>query len=252
MISPDSLFVILLLLTLLLTYLDYRVYARRLLTVLVIVIVFLSIFPIGGWLLYPLESRFKHNPDLPKQVAGIIVLGGSVMAEKSLAWQQLEVNGYGERLHSFAELAHKYPDARLIFTGGDSNLDQSKLTEAKIISLHISSLGIEADRLELEDKARNTAENAYYTMRLADPVENSNWILITTAFHMPRAIGVFCNNNWSVIPYPVDHQTNPDKHLDFDLLGHANDLQQAVHEWIGLIAYYLTGKISYLLPNTCK
>jgi hypothetical protein len=71
---------------------------------------------------------------------------------------------------------------------------------------------------------------------------------------MPRSIGVFCQNDWSLIPYPVDHRTVPGNLLDidFNLLGHAAQLSQAFHEWLGLIAYYLGGKIPDLLPDSCQ
>ena len=253
LISPDNLFVILLLVAVLLYYLGKRLYARRIFALLIISVVFLSLFPVGGWLLYPLETRFQHNPKLPDQVDGVILLGGSIMPETSRYWQQLEVNDYGERLNGFIDLAHRFPNAQLVFTGGNASITGNKPTEASVLKLHLGELGIEADRVVFEDRARNTAENAYYIRQLVDPDPDSNWIVITTAFHMPRSIGVFCHHGWSVIPYPVDHHTNPDKLLgvDFNLLSNAGDLKLAMHEWVGLLAYYINGSISQLLPENC-
>jgi uncharacterized SAM-binding protein YcdF (DUF218 family) len=252
-ISPDSLFVFLLLVTACLLFWGYHVYARRILVGLTIAVVFLSLFPVGSWMLYPLESRFKHNPELPAQIDGIIVLGGSIDSETSSAWQQLEINYSGERLTSFIELARRYPEAQLIFTGGNASVNRGKPTEASILNLHLHKLGLAFERIQFENQAKNTAENAYYTHQMVNPSSDSKWLLITTAFHMPRSIGVFCQNNWPIIPYPIDHQTNPDKLLDIDfaLLEHAINFQKAVHEWTGLIAYYLTGRISDIFPNTC-
>jgi uncharacterized SAM-binding protein YcdF (DUF218 family) len=78
-------------------------------------------------------------------------------------------------------------------------------------------------------------------------------VVITTAFHMPRSIGLFCKQNWPVIPYPVDHATNPEKlfKLNFNLADHVSSLTDASHEWVGLLAYFLTGKIDQILPKTC-
>ena len=252
-ISPDGLFALLLAATVGMLYLGYHIVARRLLAFLFTLVVVLSLLPVGSWMLHPLETRFKHNPELPAQVDGIILLGGSIDAETSEAWQQLETNYSAERLTSFIELARSYPDAKLIFTGGNASLDRDKPTEARVLKLHWLQSGLDPQRIQFENQARNTAENAYYTKQLANPRQGSNWLLITSAFHMPRSVGVFCQNGWSLIPYPVDHQTNPDNlvNINFDLLGHANDLDKAVHEWLGLIAYYLTGKIPDLLPDSC-
>jgi uncharacterized SAM-binding protein YcdF (DUF218 family) len=253
LISPDSLFVIFFLGTLLLYHFGYRRYTRSLLLFISLALVSLSFFPLGSWMLHPLETRFAHNPVLPEKVDGIVVLGGSVKPGLSDAWQQLEVNSHAERLNGLIELARDYPDARLIFTGGSAKITQNQVTESAILARHLHRLGIDEGRVEFEGRARNTAENAYYTRRLANPGEHEKWILITTAFHMPRSIGVFCQQNWSLIPFPVDHHTYPDRHFDigFNLLGNANQLQAAMHEWLGLASYYLTGKIPNLLPAAC-
>lgn len=205
-------------------------------------------------MLYPLERHFQHNPVLPEQVDGIIVLGGSVLPQESAEWQQLETNRTHERLSYFIQLAHQYPEAKLVFSGGNGSLDTDRPTEAEIVKNHFLAAGILQERLILEDKARNTAENASLTKQLVNPQAGENWIVITTAFHMPRAIGVFCQQNWPVIPYPVDHQTLPSKLYvaDFNLIGHANNLVLASHEWTGLLAYYLTGKIKTLIPSQCN
>jgi uncharacterized SAM-binding protein YcdF (DUF218 family) len=252
-ISPDSLFIILLTLCLLLFLLRQTKKATFLLAVLTFCALFLSFFSVGDWMLYPLESRFQHNPDLPEQVDGIIVLGGSVIPVRSVEWQQLETNQFHERLSSFIQLAQLYPDARLVFSGGNASTDEDKPTAAQIAGAYFLKSGISPERLLIENKARNTAENASYSRQLANPQSNETWLLITTAFHMPRAMGVFCQQNWKVIPYPVDHQTLPSKLYQpgFSLIYHANHLVLASHEWLGLLAYYLSGKTQQLFPAQC-
>jgi uncharacterized SAM-binding protein YcdF (DUF218 family) len=199
-ISPDSLFVLLLAATVGMFYLGCQVLARRLLIFLFAAVVFLSLFPVGSWMLYPLETEFKHNPELLGQMDGIILLGGSIDAETSLAWGQLEMNYSAERLTSFIELARRYPEAELVFTGGNASINRSKPTEAGILNLHLHQLGLDPKRIQFENQAKNTIENAYYTKQLVKPSPNSKWLLITSALHMPRSIGVFCQNNWSLIP----------------------------------------------------
>jgi len=205
-------------------------------------------------MLYPLESRYQHNPDLPEQVDGIIVLGGSVIPDRSIEWQQLETNLYHERLSSFIKLAQQYPDARLVFTGGNPDTDTDKPTEAEVAESYFVEAGIPAERLIIENKARNTSENVVYSKQLVTPKSNEAWVVITTAYHMPRAIGVFCQQDWKVIPYPVDHQTLPSKLYQpgYSLIWHANNLVLASHEWLGLLYYYSTGKTHQLFPEQCN
>lgn len=253
-ISPDSLFVILLTLCLLLLLSRQTVKATVLLTMLTSGILFLSFFSVGDWMLYPLDNRFQHNPELPEHIDGIIVLGGSISAERSLKWHQLETNLFHERISSFLQLARNYPDARLVFTGGNSSTDRSKPTEAQIAKPYFLNAGISPERLIIENKSRNTAENVSYTKLLVNPQPNENWLLITSAFHMPRAIGIFCRHDWKVIPFPVDHQTISSKYSPsgYNLIHHADQLVLATREWIGLLAYYITGKTQQLLPAQCQ
>ncbi len=255
LLSPDSLFLILLIISLILIVSGWRKKGTVLLGLLTTGALLLAIFPLGDWMLYPLESRFQTNPQLPAQIDGIIVLGGSVIADRSQQWQQLETNQYHERLSSFILLAKNYPQAKLLFTGGNSSLMPDEPTEAEIAKDYFIQSGIAADRLMLEDRARNTAENALFSKQLAQPTQDQNWLLITTAYHMPRSIGVFCHQGWGVIPYPVDHFTQGAKDLytpGFNLIYHAEHLVLATHEWLGLLAYYLSGKTSQLLPGDCR
>ncbi len=253
-VSPDSVFIILLMLSLLLLLLKQTKKATLLLGLLTFCTLFISFFSVGDWMLHPLESRYQHNPDLPKQVDGIIVLGGSVMPELSVEWQQLETNQTHERLSSFIQLAQLYPNAKLVFSGGNARINKDGPTEAQIVEAYFLQSGISQERLFIENKARNTAENASYSKQLVSPQSNETWLIITTAYHMPRAMGVFCQQNWKVIPYPVDHQTLPSKlyQSGFSLIGHANNLVFASHEWLGLLAYYLSGKTHQLFPSQCN
>jgi len=253
-LSPDNLFLILFLSSLLLLKLKYIRTGLTLFTLLGIGLLFLSIFSVGEWMLYPLESRYPTNPQLPAKVDGIIVLGGSIISKTSQEWGQLETNQYHERLSSFLELARVYPQAKLVFSGGNASLDSDNPTEAEFARTHFLRMGIDERRLWIENRARNTAENASLTKLLMKPQPDQNWLLITTAYHMPRSIGVFCKQGWKVIPYPVDHHTLPSKLYNpgFSLLGNAGSLVSATHEWMGLLAYYLSGKTTALFPGECR
>ena len=110
--------------------------------------------------------------------------------------------------------------------------------------------GFDPARVTFEGRSRNTYENTTCSKALVQPAPGETWILVTTAWHMPRSVGVFRKAGWSIMPYPVDHWTSPGRllRIDLDLAGHLRDLTYGVKEWIGLLAYYITGKTTALFP----
>lgn len=250
-IAPDSLLWLLLLcICALLWRKRYRL-ARRLLLITVLALLFVGLFPVGQWVFYPLETRFATNPKLPESVAGIIVLGGGEDALRSQLWQQIEVNDAAERLLSFVSLARQYPDAKLVFSGGSGSLLGREFTGASVAKMLLEDYGLDVSRLVLEHQSRNTYENAVCSRALVEPSPQETWILITTAWHMPRSVGIFRKVGWPVIPYPVDHWTKPGSLLDveWDPAGHLRNLKIATKEWVGLLSYYVSGKTSALFPD---
>jgi uncharacterized SAM-binding protein YcdF (DUF218 family) len=253
LISPDSLFLIILTAGIFLLFTRWQKKARKLLLLLIFPAWILAVLPVGNWLYYPLEKQFPSHPALPEQIDGIIVLGGSVNPSLSQYWQQLETYRNHERLSQFILLAKQYPNARLVFTGGNSSLHKDSPTEAEYVKDYLIQSGVNEKKLLLENQARNTYENALYSKRLVQPVAGENWILVTSAYHMPRSIGVFCKQGWATIPYPVDHVSQPDNLLTpgLKLSDHLTNLVEASHEWVGLLAYFASGKINHLFPAMC-
>jgi len=252
LLSPDHLLLILLLIAWLLLLAGRRRRGLQLLTLTLGFLLLLTWMPLGDGLLYPLESRFETNPKLPRRVDGILVLGGPVMPELGDWWRQVELNEAAERLTRFIELARRYPQARLVFSGGSASLRPGRPGEAEQVRPLFDRAGI-GHRVRYDNRSRNTHENAIEARKLAKPRPGEHWLLITTAFHMPRAIGVFCRQGWALQPYPVDHRSLPDQLLRPRpaLLPHLENLQVAVHEWLGLLAYRLSGKTGELLPAGC-
>lgn len=252
-VSPDSLLLLLIILSLVLFYIGKEKYANKILTTASILLIIIAFFPIGNWLLYPLESHFQTNPPLPDKVDGIIVLSGAENAELSTVWNQVELGGAVERDLTFLSLAKHYPKAKLIFTGGTGSLTKQEFKAADVAKELFKQQGFDIKRVQFERESRNTYENVIFSQQLVKPEQNEKWILITTGWHMPRSVGIFCNAEWSVIPYPVDHQTNKDNliMLNFDLAKNLTVLKTAIKEWLGLFAYYLSGKTTALLPERC-
>jgi len=250
-LSPDSMLLILLIVSWCLLWRGRLKGARRLLGVTVAVLILVTLFPVDEWLIYPLERQCPAHPALPARVDGIIVLGGAENAVRSALWQQIELGDSAERLTAFMVLARQYPRARLVFTGGSGSLTTPEYRGADALQGFFQAQGLDSSRLLFERDSRNTYENVKYSQRLVQPDPNETWVVVTSAWHMPRTLGIFDQAGWRVIPYPVDHWSSPGRLLRIDpnLAGHLRNLTYAAKEWTGLLAYYVTGKTSTLLPG---
>lgn len=250
-LSPDHLFVFALILLTVLLWAGRIQGAKRLATAISLSACLLCTLSIGDWLLAPLETRFPSHPELPTQVDGIIVLSGAEQPSLSAHWQQPQVNEASERLVTFVKLMQIYPEAKAVFTGGSGNVLSQDRKAADVAEAFFDSLTIKTQRIVFERHARNTFENAKNSKPLAQPSSGEKWLLVTTAWHMPRAVGVFRQQGWPVIAYPVDYRINPftPLRMKLDFAGNLDQLKIATKEWIGLVAYYLSGKSSALLPR---
>lgn len=224
-----------------------RVWRARILSGLGIALLLtLTVFPLGELLLRPIEARFAVAPALDR-VDGIIVLGGGERAGRALIWGLPQTNEAGERFIEGAALAHAHPQARLLFTGGSGalgDLGRSQVPQAQMAARLFTSLGIAPDRILLEQTSRNTAENARNSMALIQPKPEEVWVLVTSAFHMRRAVRSFESAGWpNIVPWPVDHRSGRFAGgIGWNLARNLNVLNTATKETIGLIAYNLTGR----------
>jgi uncharacterized SAM-binding protein YcdF (DUF218 family) len=235
-----------------LTFSKHRLTGRWLLTCCVAGLLMCGISPIGALMLLPLESRFPPWKPEMGDPAGIIVLGGGVDPELTTARGTPEINSSGARIVVAAELANRYPKARLVYVGGNSSLRSANFSEADVAQGIFKNLGIREDRLQVERKSRNTDENVRFSMQLVNPQPGERWLLVTSAFHMPRAMGLFRKAGFTIDPYPVDWRTSGWSDVykfQTDWMNGLNLTDTAAHEWMGLIAYRLAGKIDELLPS---
>ncbi|MBF0333714.1 MAG: YdcF family protein [Alphaproteobacteria bacterium] len=206
--------------------------------------------PVGDWLLLPLENRFPGNPPLPERIDGIVLLTGASDPEVAAARAQMAFNGAGERIAAFAMLAASHPEARLMIAGGSGDLLPASISEARADGRAAEALGIDHLRLTLEETSRDTFENAVMARELARPLPGESWVLVTSAAHMPRAVGAFRAVGWPVIPWPVDFRTTGAASLrgPADAPESLARLGQALHEWLGLAAYRVAGRSDALFP----
>lgn len=214
----------------------------------VLVLVF-GVLPTAAWLARPLETRFAA-PVLPDRIAGVIVLGGTEMVEQSAAWGQPMVSDPAP-FAALLTLGRRYPDAKLIFTGGIHSRRDPNVSEATIARDFVNELDTSGRAIIFEDQARNTHENAVFTRDLVRPKSGERWILVCPAIAMPRAVGVFRKAGWDVIPFPAGYVTAgaDEAFLSFDLIGGFHLAAHALHEWIGLIVYRMMGYSDALFPE---
>jgi uncharacterized SAM-binding protein YcdF (DUF218 family) len=211
-----------------------------------------SLAPVGALLIEPLENRFPQPPaDMPTPY-GIIVLGGAIDAEASAARGQTILDEGAARLTEAAILARRFPDARLVYAGGSAALWNAHSTEAPQARTLLVALGVDASRIAIEDKSRNTDENARFAAALLHPQPDQTWLVVTSAYHMPRAMGLFAKAGFSVRADPVDYRSlggARDWRMNLEPARGLRLFDLAVHEWIGLIAYRVSGRIDNWFPG---
>jgi len=225
---------------------------RRLLVASVVLLAVCGITPLGKLLLYPLDSRFPPWDPARGAPDGIIILGGPIDPDVSDAHHTAVTRSGTDRLIAGAALAYRYPNAKIVFSGGSANLISHENKEADYAEEILVSLGIPKSRLIMERQSRNTYENAVFSKALVTPKEGERWLLVTSAYHMPRSVGLFRKAGFAVEPYPVDWRVGDLTDLitfnNFALDGLIRT-DTAMREWMGLVAYRATGQIDELLPG---
>ena len=248
--NPGNLFFIALLVGAVLLWTPARRFGRGLVLLAALFGLFAALVPTGRYAWLALENRFPAPLELPAQVDGVVVLGGMIDPFVTRARGQLTLSDAVERLFAFAALGAKYPQAKLVFSGGSGVLGRQDATEAEALRPHLAQFGLDPARVLFEGRSRNTHENAVLTRALVQPRPEETWVLVTSAFHMPRAMGAFRQAGWTVVPYPVDYHLEPDPPFawGFDFLAGMGSLRAAAHEWTGLVSYRLSGRTNALFP----
>ncbi|MBB3809803.1 YdcF family protein [Pseudochelatococcus contaminans] len=238
--SPTNLLLIILLISCLLLFTRFARQARVAALAVTIVLLVVGVSPLSRFLVQTLENVYPDISQDPGRVDGIIVLGGA----SNFARGQLRVGNAGSRLVAAAELARAYPDAPVIFTGGSARIMMAEeRTEADGARIFFDIAGFSPDRVIYENQARNTLENAVLAKQLANPQPGQRWLLVTSAFHMPRSVETFRRAGFDVVPYPVDFRSDGRFSEDFRPFAiapeglHLADI--AAKEWIGMLVYWL-------------
>jgi len=214
---------------------------RRARGIAALLVIVLGLLPSAWLLIRPLEQRFPVPPD-PVHVDGIVVLAGAESATLSAVYGQPLVNRRADRLTTFLMLAHRFPDARLVHSGDTAPASQSAAARELLLGA-----GINPARIVFENRSRNTCGSPAAIREMVDVQPSQRWLLVTSAYHMPRAIACFRADGWEITPYPTDFRTGADP-LAFELADSFANLDEAAHEWAGLVYYRLRGLTDELLP----
>ena len=246
--------VVLLALTALIFLRRTRRFALAGLVVVTVLSLLITVFPLVAFLSRTLETRFE-KPDLDKtEFAGVITLSGSIDANGFLQRGDVQFLSAPDRVFTMLRVANKYPDKPVIFTGGDGVLNDRGFSEANVLRDWLYDSKLLTPNMHFETEARNTYENALNSHKVVygnwPELAQKPWLLITSADHMPRAVGVFRQVGWTVIPYPVGRLTSDDIHLaSLNVSGGIKSLSRGLREWVGLTAYYLTGRTNEWFPG---
>jgi len=244
LLQPSAVLVLLVALALVATWLRWQAVAATFLTAFLLVVAAVLLLPVEEWLGAPLETRVARAP-LPPRADGIVVLGGAVAWRVTRERGQLSLNAAGERIAALAALAQRYPDARLIVTGSFADAFAHDLRATPTDASLFFGPHFAGRRVTFLGDARSTYEDALLALEAAEPRQGETWLLVTSAWHMPRALGTFRTLGWRLTPVPVDYRTTGELRIapDWDVAGTLADLDRLVREWGAIAVYRRTGRL---------
>lgn len=205
-------------------------------------LVFFAIVPVGVWTFECLENRFPKVVSIPPTTKGMILLGGSFDQRTTLGRGETAYNLAAGRFIQFVEIAKANPHLQLVFTGN--------AFEAETAKKEFKALGLDPSLIRFEGNSKDTKDNAAKTGELLKPNAQDQWLLVTSAYHMPRSVGLFGKTGFNVIPYPVDYHTPGQGGMGW-FLGLKLNLdawQASSREWLGMFINYLMGRSDEIYP----
>ena len=217
---------------------------------LVSLCIILAILPFGTAIIQTLENRFPVKPLLPARIDGVLVLGGFINTQLMAARGVPSMGSGIERISELKLLLKHSPTAKIVFTGGSGDPLNQQFKEAHAAPIVFRRFGIDPANIIFEDRSRNTHENAIFTYQIVQPKADENWVLVTSAFHVPRSVGAFRKAGWNIIPYPVDYTTTGNQLFrpTFNFRGGVSGFARALHECLGLLFYKITNRSDSLFP----
>ena len=245
-LSPLNLLIIILFIGFLFQLMKTQLISRMFYLIALLFFITVGIFPTGKFLLSNLESKYPALNIMPNKIDGILILGGPTNPSLTHIHNQVSFNDAGERLTEAIKLIKIYHSSKIIFSGGSGSLEQNILTHSYVAKKFFLEMGIDINRIIFESKSNNTFENFLFSKKLINPKSNEKWLLITSSFHMTRAMNIAEKMEWEFIPYHVDFRTGNKKIKLIPsftkILQNFNTFNLVSHEIVGLISYYFLGR----------
>lgn len=204
-----------------------------------------GVLPTGSYLIYLLEKNYHNsNKYLYNSVDGILILGGTTDPGLTKEYNQISVNESSERLLESLFLIKRFPKAKIYFAGGLGSAKYLEYSHSFVAEKFYQKLGLDTQHIFFDYKSRNTYENLLFAKEKFNPKKKEKWLIITSAFHLTRAINIGEKLEWKLIPYATDFRLYKEFKwkLSLDFIGNLSNFQFAAHEWVGLIAYYIMGR----------
>lgn len=244
LLQPSTLLMLLVGAALVATWLRWTAMAATLLTAFLVAVAAVVLLPVDEWLGAPLETRVAAAP-LPDRVDGVVVLGGGVDWRATRARGQLALNAAGERVAAAAALAQRYPEARLVVTGSFADAFADDFRAAPSDASLFFGPHFAGRDVRYLGAARSTYEDALLALEAAAPRAGETWLLVTSAWHLPRALGTFRALGWTLLPVPVDFRTTGELRVapSWDVAATLTDLDRLVREWGAIAVYRREGRL---------
>lgn len=220
---------------------------RRLVWAALALLLLLGWQPLPDLLIRQLESQYAEIPpraDL-RDFVGVIILGGSTETSYvAQAHVQPLLNDAAERMTAPLAMLQTNPHLRLLYTGGGATPESRAFSEAQRAKIYFDSMGVPASAVLYESASRTTFENATLSAKLPGVDIAQRWLLVTSAWHMPRSMATFAKAGWNVTAYPVDFRTGPTTPwTEYSLGAGLRSWQLVLHELLGWLAYRLAGQL---------
>jgi len=231
-----------------LSFFSNKIFSKIFYSLTLVFFTIIAVIPTGAFMIYQLEKKYHVLESLPNKLDGILILSGATDPVLTKEYNQISLNGSAERLTESIQLMKKYSHTKIIFSGGSGSIHHN-FTHSEAAKLFFTNFEINLDNIIYENKSRNTYENILFSKKIAEPTINEKWLVVTSAYHMSRALNVADKLGWKFIPYAVDFKL--EKKFSWQpsiaFLGNMFLFQQGTHEWVGSIAYFWMGRSSKVL-----
>lgn len=208
-------------------------------------ILFATLFTsLGAWSLQMLEARYPR-PTLTTPPACMIVLGGAFDLEVTAGRGGMEMNQAADRFIEAARLARLYPQSKILVSGGDGSFSGDYKGDADLSPVFFEAIGVDPARIIRETVSRNTAENVGQTKALLEANGLTDCLLMTSAYHMPRAKALFDAEGVTTVPWPTDYRSSGRVTLRLDFTQpslNAALTSTAMREWAAIWFSRLRGQ----------